>query len=222
MQFWLKFNNRKETLWLPVNPDTIGVDVTHGYEDVEVSNLGEYTIVGNRRLREFSLSSFFPRDYDASYCQYAKLPDPHEAVATIERWIRSGKPVRFIVTGTPVNLAVTIRSFHYEERGGDPGTLWYTLNMKEHIFVKVAEKTDNKKTSVKNTPPKLTTSAKRPSTVEKTKTYVVKSGDSLFKIAQRADTLGNGDKWRDIYTKNKAIIGANPNVLKPGQRLVIP
>jgi len=47
-------------------------------------------------------------------------------------------------------------------------------------------------------------------------TYVVKAGDNLSKIASKYKTT-----WQKIYNDNKSIIGNNPNLIKPGQRLVI-
>jgi len=219
-QFWLKYNNNAEVLWLPVNPETINASSTYGYEDVNVSNLGEYTILGNNRQKDFTVSSFFPRDYNGSYCQYSKLKDPWELVKTIERWQKSGRPVRFIVTNTPINIAVTIRSFEYEERGGEPGDIYYTLQLKEYTFISNAKKSDPNAKKTNISAAKVTTDPARPSTRTTPTSYTVKSGDSLFKIA--AKVYGNGDRWRDIYAKNKSAIGANPNAIKPGQKLVIP
>lgn len=50
--------------------------------------------------------------------------------------------------------------------------------------------------------------------------YTVKSGDSLSQIAQA--TLGNSDRWREIYDLNKGVIGGNPNVIVPGMVLTLP
>jgi nucleoid-associated protein YgaU len=50
--------------------------------------------------------------------------------------------------------------------------------------------------------------------------YVVRSGDSLWKIAERA--YGNGNLWPKIYAANKAVIGSNPNLIFPGQTFVFP
>ncbi|MCM3784311.1 LysM peptidoglycan-binding domain-containing protein [Neobacillus mesonae] len=219
-QFWFKFNNSAETLWLPVDPETISVSSTYGYQDIEITNLGEYTMLGNNRLKEFSLSSFFPRDYNASYCRYMSLKDPWECVKLIEKWQKSGKPLRYIVTGTPINIAVTIRSFEYEERGGEPGDIYFTIQLKEYVFISTKKKSDGNTNSNAGTKPQ--TSAERPSTVDKAKSYTVKSGDSLFKIAAKPEVYGDGNDWRKLYDKNKLVIGANPNVLKPGQKLVIP
>lgn len=47
-------------------------------------------------------------------------------------------------------------------------------------------------------------------------TYVVKSGDTLSGIASKY-----GMNWKDLYNKNKSVIGSNPNLIKPGQVLVI-
>ena len=50
--------------------------------------------------------------------------------------------------------------------------------------------------------------------------YTVKKGDCLWHIAQRH--YGTGGKWRVIYDANKATIGCNPNLIYPGQKLVLP
>jgi nucleoid-associated protein YgaU len=59
--------------------------------------------------------------------------------------------------------------------------------------------------------------------VEKTDVYgywTVKSGDSLSKIAK--DVYDDAGKYMKIYEANKATIGSNPNLIKPGQKLVLP
>jgi LysM repeat protein len=52
------------------------------------------------------------------------------------------------------------------------------------------------------------------------KTYTVKPGDSLSKIAKQF--YGKASLWPRIYDANKAVIGANPNLIRPGQVFVIP
>jgi nucleoid-associated protein YgaU len=51
------------------------------------------------------------------------------------------------------------------------------------------------------------------------RTYEVKSGDSLSKIAQKH--YGNGNLWRKIYEANRDQI-KDPDVIHPGQKLIIP
>jgi nucleoid-associated protein YgaU len=50
--------------------------------------------------------------------------------------------------------------------------------------------------------------------------YTVLRGDSLGKIARLS--YRDPTRWVDIYEKNKAAIGRNPNSLQPGQVLEIP
>ncbi|WP_406167125.1 transglycosylase family protein [Streptomyces sp. NBC_00996] len=44
--------------------------------------------------------------------------------------------------------------------------------------------------------------------------YTVRSGDTLSGIAAR-----HGTTWREIYAANRAVIGGDPDVIVPGQRL---
>lgn len=50
-------------------------------------------------------------------------------------------------------------------------------------------------------------------------TYTVQDGDSLSKIAQK--TMGNGNRWPELYAANKSII-SDPNLIHPGMVLTIP
>jgi nucleoid-associated protein YgaU len=49
--------------------------------------------------------------------------------------------------------------------------------------------------------------------------YVIQSGDSLSKIAQRF--YGNANDWQKIYQANKDKI-KDPNLIHPGQKIIIP
>jgi LysM repeat protein len=49
--------------------------------------------------------------------------------------------------------------------------------------------------------------------------YIVVPGDNLTRIAERF--YGNAN-WQGIYAANRGIIGGNPNLIRPGQHLVIP
>lgn len=49
--------------------------------------------------------------------------------------------------------------------------------------------------------------------------YTVRPGDSLSLIAHKF--YGNYN-WAKIYAANRKVVGANPNLIHPGQRLVIP
>ncbi|MEU5546352.1 transglycosylase family protein [Streptomyces sioyaensis] len=44
--------------------------------------------------------------------------------------------------------------------------------------------------------------------------YTVKAGDTLAKIAK-----AHGTSWKSVYEANKSVIGGNPNLILPGQKL---
>ncbi len=52
-------------------------------------------------------------------------------------------------------------------------------------------------------------------------TYVVKPGDSLWRISGRADILGRAAEWRRIYDANRDRI-PDPDRIYPGQEIEIP
>jgi nucleoid-associated protein YgaU len=52
--------------------------------------------------------------------------------------------------------------------------------------------------------------------------YTVVKGDTLSAIALKYYGSAAKESWMRIYDTNKAVIGDNPNVIRPGQVLEIP
>lgn len=48
--------------------------------------------------------------------------------------------------------------------------------------------------------------------------YEVRSGDSLYAIASRQDVDGG---WQRLYERNRQVVGADPDLIIPGQRLAL-
>lgn len=59
--------------------------------------------------------------------------------------------------------------------------------------------------------------AQQEDTAEKETLIVVQQGDSLWRIAR--NYLGDGAKYTDLYARNKAVIGENPDRIMPGMEL---
>lgn len=48
----------------------------------------------------------------------------------------------------------------------------------------------------------------------------VRPGDTLWGLA--GEHLGEGDRWPEIYALNRAVVGADPDLIQPAQRLRLP
>jgi len=212
-QFWLIQNTK--AIRLPVLPDRIKIGNKSQNASVNVDGLGEVTIPQSPNLFSFQFNSELPVQYYDG-CEYYNIPDSKQAFQTIQDMKNSG-PLRFIVTGTFINYEVTIEDFGVEERGGDIGTLYYNLQLLEYrkpsakqVTVKVDTQTKQQQATISNEPVRTDN---RP----KAKTYTVKKGDYLYKIA--ASQLGSGSKWKEIASLNNI----KPKyVIYPNQVLQLP
>ncbi len=52
------------------------------------------------------------------------------------------------------------------------------------------------------------------------RTYVVKPGDSFYRIAR--DELRDASRWMELFELNKGVVGGNPTHLRVGQVLALP
>lgn len=200
-------------LHLPVNPSEVTITRERGIETVDIINLGEVDFPAGEKVKEIAFSSFFPAEYDPSYCRYADLPDPQEAMNWLNSWMAAKKPVRLLITETAVNILVLIARHTSYFRGGEPGDVYFDLTCRTWRDVKV--KTLQPPAAKGANQPRP-----RPDVKPVPKVYVVKKGDNLWKIAKLQ--LGSGARWKEIYNLNRKVIGADPDKLHPGQRLVMP
>ncbi|MDQ0658754.1 LysM domain-containing protein [Paenibacillus sp. W2I17] len=209
-EVWLSFNNNAERLRLPVNPPDITIGNASQTTTVDVAGIGEVAIINDPVLKTFEFNSFFPATW-GPYCEYEDIPNPKQAVAMIEKWKASSKPIRFLVSGTAWNFAATVEDFVHREEGGDVETIYYDLSLREYKFVTIRKLDTSKKASNGSTKVTTSSTAARPSTKTTPASYTVKSGDSLWKIAQ-----ANGTTWQKLAELNKI---KAPYTIKPGQGL---
>lgn len=118
-------------------------------------------------------------------------------------------------------LANYIQSFATDEKHGLPTITadsgYADVNGSGRItIVTPSEQTQTAKTETQTTAETAATSAKTPSA---STTYVVLSGDCLWKIARAH--YGSGAKWHLIYEANTDTI-KNPSLIRVGQVLTIP
>lgn len=184
----------------------------NGNTSVNINALGEINLIGKRKLKTVSFSSFFPC-HDYSFCEYSAFPNPRESVKAIESMKNKGV-LHLTMTGTPVNMDCTIESFVWGENDGTKD-IYFTLEFKEYRKVKVKTKT------VKEVIPQqvIPAATERPAKEIISTIYTVVQGDNLSKISKKI--TGNSANWKAIYEQNKGVIGGDPNLIYSGQQLVI-
>ncbi len=136
-QFWLTWNNEADKIRIPVLPDEYHVKIGNNDESVDVAGLGETTVLQNRPAFYVSFSSFFPSTYFKG-CEVGVIP-PSTYVKKIRQWKSAEqlKPCHIIITSSDVNFFCTIENFEYWEKGGDVGTLYYSIELKEFRAIKM-------------------------------------------------------------------------------------
>ncbi len=210
MQIWLKQGKTK--FRFAVLPSEYEVTSESNNTQVVINSLGEVNLLGKRKLKNISFSSFFPKQ-KYNFCEYTTFPTPKQSVKLIEKMKNKGI-VRLTMTGTPVNMNCTIESFTWGENDGTKD-INFTIEFKEYRKVKV-KKTKVKELVVKTVVPADT---QREAKEVSSTTYTVVAGDNLSKIAK--NLTGSSANWQAIYNQNKGVIGDNPNLIYPGQQLVI-
>ena len=192
------------------------VDVTHGTKNtsVTISGLGEILVLQDRAAVEVSWDSFFPAAYFPGIQTPFMLSSPDAMMQRLFEWKISAKPVHLILTGTRVNFYAAIQSLQPYRKGGDPGSIYYKIKLKEYREVRIRQV----KVSSTGTATVSGGSTRTDNRVQ-AKTYTVKPGDCLYNISK--STLGDGGRYKEIYSLNKDKL-KNPNLIYPGQVLQLP
>ena len=211
------------SLTLPVLPERLTVSAAGRSRVLEVLELGEVLSLRPPGLCTLGWESFFPKD--PSPCTGGLPPalSPQRAVQAIVLAWKEARPVEVRLTGANlgVNGPFGIEEFTYEERWGAPGDLWYAITLKQwvdHSPRRLA--LDGLGTGADGTLTAWEQAGDRTGEPARPGSYTVVKGDCLWTIAKRF--YGSGESWRTLYEANRAVVGANPNLIYPGQVLTIP
>ncbi|WP_010279850.1 LysM peptidoglycan-binding domain-containing protein [Paenibacillus senegalensis] len=222
---WLSYNNEEEIFQLPVNPPSIEVSRGGSSKSYSVLGLGEVNVIKEPELKQISIESFFPAVTDTHLVVSSELLRPMEYVQKILKWMDKMRPIRFVYNAynpirqdireyNEINLAMSIEDFTWKEVAGTPGDIQYKLSLKEYVFYSA------KKLYVDESSQQLEAEEPpRPVEREQPKTYALKPGEGLWRVAQKC--LGDGSRYKEIQQLN-GIAGHQLNKLPIGMVLKLP
>lgn len=220
MSYSIFFDYNNKTYRIPVNPEEISVENNLSIEKYNILNLGEVAIANYKELNKYSFETEFPYEV-TSYVNYTNdFKSSDFWINLFEEWMKNKTAVRFIASngkGKDINTLVLISSLKVTEKATEEGDKYVSFDLVEY------RKFDKKIAVVKSiagSKARVTQSSDSKQNPKATnRTYTVVSGDTLWGIATRY--YGNGAQYPTIYNANKNII-SNPNLIYPGQKLVIP
>ncbi len=213
---------------LPVTPEKITTKVNGNNKTITLINDGEINILKKAGLTDIDFTVEIPQ----SKYPYAVYKDGFKEAGyffdIFENLKNSLKPFQFIVcrrmpSGRKLlstNIKVSLEDYKITESAKNGFDFEVQLKLKQYrdygtkqINVQLAS--GKPRASVE--PKRETNNSPAPSSAQ---SYTVKSGDCLCAIARRF--YGDDKRYIDIYNANKSIIGGNPNLIMPEQKLTIP
>jgi hypothetical protein len=133
MEFHLLDTANSIDFQFPITPEKYTLKTANNNTVIIVENLGEVNLLGKPKLAEIEIESFFPNQ-SYGFCQYTGFPTPYNCVKTIENWRVNSITPRLIITGTDVNMLVSVEAFEHGEQDGT-GDVYFTLTLKEYKVI---------------------------------------------------------------------------------------
>lgn len=196
VDIYIRERNGSREIRIPWLPETIeynsgGVTVA----TYDIIDKGEVAVPTGSGLAKITWSGIFPgsnRTDTSMNRGRAKKPQYYHKI--LNSWKEEGTALNLMVTGYPINEDVILKDYSAKPSGGF-GDLEYSVSFLQDRDIVIRSKTVS--VAADNA-----TETERPA--KDTTSYTIKSGDSLWKIAQKL--LGSGEKWQSIYDANSTII----------------
>ncbi len=190
---------------LAVNPREISITQDSKDKTIDLLNVGEVNVPGNRGLIKVTLTTFLPDRTSPFYTGNA----PETIVQAVKKAKNGQKTLRIIISGTDVNTLFTVSSMNetYKEGQEDIYISWSFTESRDLNTGQVASwvrrytETGLCDRNTGNVIPKVVT---------------VMQNDSLWSLARRY--YNDGSRWKVIAAAN----GLAEDRVSAGMRLVMP
>jgi len=181
-----------------MTPEDVRIKTGASFRSYNVIESGEIKIPKGETLSAVSWKGTLPGAAMLNY-QFVKADawqNPDDIIKTIDKWRTNGSKLKLLITQTPVNLDVYIKSFSTTHKGG-LGNVDYTIDLiaAKALTVRTVGEVDSSNGSMLNSAfGLLNRQSKSKSSVRLTQV------DSIFEAAQFL--TGNGGDWATLLRRN--------------------
>lgn len=192
---------------LAVNPKEVTVSSGAKLKTLELLNVGDIEVAGNRTVDKISISNAF---LPAPGSPFYNGLSPDTILALIKKCKDAPSPVRIIISGTDINKQFLVETMEetYVEGDRDPHVSWGFKEYRKTTVLSVASLANRQTYTGLN---------QRVNTQQIPKSVTVKEGTTMWDLAKKY--YGDGARWKEIQAANG---GVNERKLQIGSTLVIP
>ena len=202
MVILMELDDSSSTFTFPSEPNKeADIKKTTNYQDFNFTGLGKRSYPRGMGSQSIRWNGFFWGEGKENLSSHnTEWRDPGECIEQLEKWQEEGTPLNLIITAADMSEDVTIQSFNYKPFGGY-GDYSYDITFAPYEEVKIYT---TKELGIKKNKKKKKKTNRNSSGGNKKKTYKIKAGDTLEKIAQRK--YKSPAKWKEIYEANKSVL----------------
>lgn len=192
---------------LAVNPKEVTVSSGTKLKTLELLNVGDIEVAGNRTVDKISISNAF---LPAPGSPFYSGTSPDTILALMKKCKDAPSPVRIIISDTDINKQFWVETMDetYVEGDRDPHVSWSFKEYRQTTVLSVASLANRQTYTGLN---------QRVSTQQVPKSVTVKKGTTMWDLAKKY--YGDGTRWTEIQAANG---GVNERKLQIGSTLVIP
>lgn len=203
-KFILKDTEKNAELVLPITPPSF--EVSHGIniETINIHTIGDVILPGYGTLSTIKVDCVLPA-HKYPFNQSGAKTDPYSYIKKFTNWCDKHTIMRFVVSGTTVNMQVLISDVVYSEKNGTKD-VYATITMREYRKLSVIQK---KKTGNNTRGTEKSATGKS--------TYIIKKGDVLSAICRKY--YGDSSLSTKLAKYNNI---KNVNLIYAGKTLKLP